>query len=502
MAASDVGVHATATAWVGAQELDLDTCACAAAQGHHDVILRLRLAGCPWDASACTAAAAAGRLDTLKFLRSHDEALGGVPCPWDETTCAAAAASGRIDVIAWLRDGDDPCPWDARTMAAAAARGHYRMIYWLCGMRWGAARARTRVPCDGASWRARHRCPCEPTVFAAAAATGQIGIMSALYARGVPWDASACAAAAGNGHLGALVWLRARRPPCPWDERTTQGAASGGHQDCLAMALAGGCPVSVDHAKQTTTVYAADLLNSSAHTAGILLPAFDSDSVTVSSAKMTPIDAPLCTAPPAYLASVNVPEVDAYTRESPCTDQYAPRSPDAVAGTSPSVHCDWADQGEDVEGNVHDHKGTNCRSGGNLINHDRLQEEAQRAPRHRSGAKERAKRERRAQAAKVAAATATTATTTMTATVHPPATAPTIAMGVPVLGRKLWTAAVRPEFSFAAAAATAGTGSSKASCAQPELHTSVTTPEVPKSPLPFVGSPKARRRKRGGKGRR
>ncbi|QBZ81188.1 hypothetical protein pclt_cds_595 [Pandoravirus celtis] len=501
MAASGAGVHATATAWVGAQELDLDTCACAAAQGHHDVILRLRLAGCPWDATTCTAAAAAGRLDTLKFLRSYDEALGGVPCPWDETTCAAAAASGRIDVIAWLRDGNDPCPWDARTMAAAAARGHYRMIYWLCGMRWGAARARTRVPRDGTSWRARHRCPCDPTVFAAAAATGQIGIMSALYARGVPWDASVCAAAADNGHLDALVWLRARQPPCPWDERTTQGAASGGHQDCLAMALAGGCPVFVDHVKPTTTtVYAAAPPESSAHTAGILLPAFDDDSATTPSAKTTLTDDILCTAPHAYLASVNVPEPDACTPASPSTDQYAPRSPDAVAGTSPSVHCDWADQGEDVDGSAHDHKGGNCRSGGNLIKHDRLQEEAQRAPRHRSGTKERAKRERRAQAAKAAAATATTTTTT-TATVHPPATAPA-AVAVPALGRKLWTAVVRPEFSFAAVAAAISTGSSEASCSQPEPHTSVTTPGAPKSPLPFVGLPKARRHKRGGKGRR
>jgi hypothetical protein len=50
----------------------------------------------------------------------------------------------------------------------------------------------------------------------------------------------ACAAAAENGQLGALVWLRSRG--CPWNYLMTCRAAYGGHLEVLRYAHEHGCP--------------------------------------------------------------------------------------------------------------------------------------------------------------------------------------------------------------------------------------------------------------------
>ncbi|AGO82780.1 hypothetical protein pdul_cds_642 [Pandoravirus dulcis] len=498
---SGAGMHAAAAAWVGARGLQLDTCAQAAAEGRHDAILWLRLAGCPWDATACTAAAAAGRLNTLKFLRSGDEALGGAPCPWDETTCAAAAATGLIEVIAWLRDGDDPCPWDARALAAAATQGHFKMIYWLCGMRWGAARVPKPQPYAEATWRAwrqRHRCPSDPTVFAAAAATGRVAVMVALYARGVPMDAAACAAAASNGHLDALVWLRRLCPPCPWDERTTKGAASAGHRECLAMALAGGCPApATDDLRPAAPIAAAVATSDSSAMPSpcIVLPTSGGDAAkNPMSSTTTPMTDSSRATPPATLVSVTASWTDACA--PPETIQHAPLSPTTVAvGVMSPVRCDWADQGDHLDEHTREEQETDRRSPRGSRKHD--PREAPQPQRHRSGAKERAKRERRAQAAKAAAAAVTPA---------PAATANGIAIDRRPPSPASAAAVVRPEFSFAAAVAAAASKTAPVSYPRPAREVPPTLPETRKSPLATAaaaeGSPKVRRRKRGGKGRR
>lgn len=494
---SQAGIHATAAAWVGAEALGPATCARAASEGRNDVILWLRLAGCPWDATACTAAAAAGHLATLKFLRSGDEALGGEACPWDETTCAAAAAAGRIKVIEWLRAGADPCPWDARAMAAAAAAGHFAMIYWLRGMRRGAARIRAPLTFDAASWdewRARRpvRCPCDATVFAAAAATGRIDVMASLYARGVPWDATACAAAARNGHVDALAWLRNRQPPCPWDERTPECAAAGGHLGCLASAAAGGWP----QATLTTPSAAVAAHDAPVHivldepalqsqTVGAdVLPKAD-DAIRSVDVESPPTDAPgiPCLAPPATTRPAAAFTRAAHTASTPLR---ASRDAPAVAGAAArpidSSRRDWADQDDDLDNREADHMSappSRKRDQPALepSGHRRAREDVARPPRRRSGAKERAKRERRAQAASA----------TTTATVPP--LSPVVS--VVVVERRSPPAIVRPEFSFAAAAAAA------APTPQPIAPT---VPSAASKP-PDAESPKARRRKRGGKGR-
>jgi hypothetical protein len=49
-----------------------------------------------------------------------------------------------------------------------------------------------------------------------------------------------CAVAAGNGHLHILKWLR--KHGCPWDAEVHEGAAKNGHLHVIQWALANGCP--------------------------------------------------------------------------------------------------------------------------------------------------------------------------------------------------------------------------------------------------------------------
>lgn len=70
--------------------------------------------------SVSWAAAAGGRTHILQLLASLDP-----PCAFDETTCKAAASAGQLDTLRWLRSLQPaPCPWNASTCEAAAAGGY------------------------------------------------------------------------------------------------------------------------------------------------------------------------------------------------------------------------------------------------------------------------------------------------------------------------------------------------------------------------------------------
>ena len=75
---------------------------------------------------------------------------------------------------------------------------------------------------------------------AAAAASGQLGLLKYLRAGGSKWDKDTCTYAAKGGHLDVLKWARANK--CPWDEVTCAYAAYGGHLDVLKWARANDCP--------------------------------------------------------------------------------------------------------------------------------------------------------------------------------------------------------------------------------------------------------------------
>jgi hypothetical protein len=78
-------------------------------------------------------------------------------------------------------------------------------------------------------------------MLALAAREGCVDVLAELTdVRGCACDKRACNAAAAEGRMEALVWLRARR--CPWDADTCRAAAQGGYLDMLRYAHEHGCP--------------------------------------------------------------------------------------------------------------------------------------------------------------------------------------------------------------------------------------------------------------------
>jgi hypothetical protein len=104
----------------------------AAMSGHIDVLAYIKENDLPWGYMVCAeairgghfecleyvvnngavfdlyhtarAAALAGRLDILKWLRTHN-------CTWDNSTCIAAAANGDNDMLEYTFENN--CPWDS-----------------------------------------------------------------------------------------------------------------------------------------------------------------------------------------------------------------------------------------------------------------------------------------------------------------------------------------------------------------------------------------------------
>ena len=80
----------------------------------------------------------------------------------------------------------------------------------------------------------------DATTFVAAAENGHLDVLKFLRSQDppCPWSSTtcsggACSAAVRNGHFDVLKWLRSQDPPCPWGERTCSNAAFNGHLDVL-----------------------------------------------------------------------------------------------------------------------------------------------------------------------------------------------------------------------------------------------------------------------------
>lgn len=95
---------------------------------------------------------------------------------------------------------------------AAARKGSITVLEWV----------RTQLPMS--SW-------CTTSTMEAAAAEGQLDALK--YLRSLqppcPWDERVTGAAAYSGHLGVLQWLCNQRPPCPISDNAKLCAVRGGH---------------------------------------------------------------------------------------------------------------------------------------------------------------------------------------------------------------------------------------------------------------------------------
>lgn len=234
-----------------------------AAAGDLQGVMFLRQHGARWSCRTTAAAAGAGQLGILLYLRAQNP-----PCEWDITTCNAAAAAGHLDILQWCRSQHPPTPWDESTCTAAASAGKLAVLQWLLkpytpfrditncvGPNFSNSISENKQPqtsnpkicskLQSGSQEFAGTCglrvcgrpaPCPWPVWlrcSVAARAGQLHVLVWLRANGAPWDAGVCAAAAAGGHLHVLRWLRSQSPPCPLDSEACFEAASSGHLHIL-----------------------------------------------------------------------------------------------------------------------------------------------------------------------------------------------------------------------------------------------------------------------------
>jgi len=256
-----------------------------------DETQRQKVAGRPWDVALSHWAARHGELEFLQWARRCTP-----PLPWDETTCVEAIDGNHRHVLQWLRENGCPwskysgdgvvkkgdlewLQWlrknhyplhDDFSIATAAQQGHLHILQWwntvgLTEQLWNlifdlAAHARhvhilqwvhslgcpVRVEQGTVTvlayfehlvvlqWLQGNGYAPKCTVWQNAIQTGNLVLLHWLGHQSKPFDtATFCMAAARQGCLEVLQWLRTQHPPCPWDEKVCMEAARQGHLEVL-----------------------------------------------------------------------------------------------------------------------------------------------------------------------------------------------------------------------------------------------------------------------------
>eukprot|EP00658_Telonema_sp_P-2_P010382 TRINITY_DN13918_c0_g2_i3.p1 TRINITY_DN13918_c0_g2~~TRINITY_DN13918_c0_g2_i3.p1 ORF type:complete len:275 (+),score=32.19 TRINITY_DN13918_c0_g2_i3:223-1047(+) len=176
-------------------------CAVIARYGSLEVLQWMRAMGAHWDHHTVSAAAASGKLATLKWALDngcphlHQRARGSSSSDWP--TCEAAAAAGQLEVLVWLRDCEG-CSWDHHVAEAAAGGGHVHVFEWLLCHGYVLPKNTTSI-CTAAA-RGGHLEMVE-WLHAVLSAVGEMDMYNSA-----KYSAIAVAAAKG-GHLGVLKWL-------------------------------------------------------------------------------------------------------------------------------------------------------------------------------------------------------------------------------------------------------------------------------------------------------
>ena len=217
----------------------------------HDVVQDVRLlawaceSGCCWHEKLATAAAAAGREESINYLYEfweyrlsmelfpvaathghlatlewmHQNITAHHNCVWSPDTCDAAAANGHLYCLRFAFDRH--FPFSTHGLNRAAQNGHYLCVEFmltqnLADWRWDRSRCHT---CD----------------FAAAG--GHIRVLKLLREYALPWCSDTTTMCAKHGHLECLEWLQEQT--CPLDyEWCFREAAIHGHVHIVRWLMA------------------------------------------------------------------------------------------------------------------------------------------------------------------------------------------------------------------------------------------------------------------------
>lgn len=153
----------------------------------------------------CSAAAAGGHLDCLKWLRLVTHAA------WNEDVCVSAVRGGHIYVLQWAMANG--CPAAVLTSTEAIKQGNLAIIDFLVRSHaWYTYNmirdAATYGHLHVIEWAYGKGYLLDSDATQAAAAHGYTHILAWLRAHGCHWDTCACTVAAQNGHLDTLRWIR------------------------------------------------------------------------------------------------------------------------------------------------------------------------------------------------------------------------------------------------------------------------------------------------------
>jgi hypothetical protein len=135
--------------------------------------------------------------------------------------CHAAAGAGKLDILRWLRQHS--CPWNEYSLEEAAACDHLDVMQWAI----------------------ENGCPMNASVSHGPADSDEdnsLDTLKFLHKHGCPFDEDTCVHAVCSGQFEKLVWLRSPPINCPWDSGTTQFALRFCQWDTLKFALDNGCP--------------------------------------------------------------------------------------------------------------------------------------------------------------------------------------------------------------------------------------------------------------------
>ena len=78
---------------------------------------------CEWDIGTINAAAEQGNLEMVKYCVANE-------CPINELACACAAGNGHLEVLKYLRE-EAKAPWESWTATRAASNGHLHILEYL-----------------------------------------------------------------------------------------------------------------------------------------------------------------------------------------------------------------------------------------------------------------------------------------------------------------------------------------------------------------------------------
>jgi hypothetical protein len=221
--------------------------ASAAASGSLPLVQWLLSRRCEWSSMWCARAAArAGALDLLIWAQNT---FGDDAANWDSTLCEAAASAGHISIVRWLRERG--CAFSSCISYNVALAGHFEALKFLyasgCALDESTALyAASRCDLAVLRWLRAQGCPitdgaCHAAARSAARPTEAMEILRWLRDEvGCHWTEATCCSAAESDNLVVVQFLCAGG--CSWSPRVSLSAASRGRLEVLQWLTANHCP--------------------------------------------------------------------------------------------------------------------------------------------------------------------------------------------------------------------------------------------------------------------